>query len=151
LAYLLTVGFAAVLNWPTQYIENALVVCTDGTAWDAKGSGITFFSTSLYLEREELCGLCTKRSADGKSYSHCDYSEVSMKESAYRLEKIRYARKPSIEESVVTALIVAVTALVLLEVIRMTVSYILFGKAGKPFWWRAGKSTVSATKQSDDT
>jgi hypothetical protein len=133
--YLLTLLVTAALSWPTPSIDNALVVCRDGTTWDAAGSGIQFAGTDLHRPRKLLCGLCTKRTSDGTSYWHCDDAELVRQEEAYRLKNIQYAWHPSITESITTMISVAVAALIILEVMRMTSAYIFFGKPGKPFWW----------------
>jgi hypothetical protein len=133
--YLLTLLVTAALSWPTPSIDNALVVCRDGTSWDAARSGIRFSGTDLHGPRKLLCGLCTKRASDGKSYRYCDDADLVQQEEGYSLKNVQYVWNPSIIESITTLIRVAVVALFALEVMRMTSAYIFFGKPGKPFWW----------------
>jgi hypothetical protein len=129
--FLTTCGVAVVMNWPTKHhIENALVVCADGTSWDATGSGIRFVSTTADGYKAVLCGLCTKRASDGTSYRHCDSSEASRKNAVYRLEEIQYGWNPSITESMTTIALVAGAALLVLEVMRMPTAYIFLASLG---------------------
>ena len=122
--------------WPHKYIRNATVVCIDGMTWDATGSGIQFSGTDTYWPREKLCGLCTKRSADKKSYNHCTYAEVSQVSVPYRLEKIEYEWSPRIKTSIVASIIITLLGIVAMEVVRMTLSYVIWGRSRRPFWLR---------------
>jgi len=135
--FLITLGVVVLMYWPSKHhIENAVVVCADGTSWDATGSGIRFVNTTTDGYKTALCGLCTKRASDGTSYSLCDYSEALRKNAVYRLQEITYVWKPSIKESMTIIAIFAGAVLLVLEVMRMIAAYIFFGNPGEPFWWR---------------
>lgn len=58
---------AGYIGYSTHELSNATVHCRDGTSWNAK---------EIHNDYYALCGICTKRSADGVKYTECELGHV---------------------------------------------------------------------------
>lgn len=113
LAILITI-LAGFIGYSSRELSSATVKCKDGTSWDA---------TEIYWDSYALCGICTKRSADGSEYTECDYEDVDY--SAYEVVDKKYAWSWNM---VIYPLVVFIMGFGLVDFLRLAVVYIFSGR-----------------------
>ena len=64
--FFLVIVLAAYIGFSERKVISATLNCVDGTSWDA---------TKIYSDNSALCGLCNKRTSDGK-YEYCAYKDI---------------------------------------------------------------------------
>lgn len=105
---------AGFIGYSSRELISATVECKDGTSWDA---------TEIYWDSHALCGICTKRSADGSKYTECDYENMDY--SVYEVVDKKYAWSWNI---VIYPLVVFIVGFGLVDFLKLAVVYIFSGR-----------------------
>lgn len=105
---------AGFVGYSSRELISATVECKDGTSWDA---------TKIYWDSHALCGICTKRSADGSKYTECDYEDMDY--SVYEVVDKKYAWSWNVA---IYPLVVFIIGFGLVDFLRLAVGYIFSGR-----------------------
>ncbi len=103
------------LGWETRTPISATVRCKDGTEWSAIKDG-------RELDSSELCGICTRRSSDDKTYKECSYDNPNYFNS-YEIVDIQ----PDIAGILFPVIAFVVFAFAILKAVILSIIYIIAG------------------------
>jgi len=161
--FVLTIAATALFWWPTGYVTKATILCPNGSTREfsrrtypsyleeiaCKACGLSHdFAGHCRLphsvrevkdsQKKEMLrdfeGLPTEEQR--RVVQHPDFAWLKdFITGPFKLENAEYDYAPPLDEFGLAVFGTFLGVLLVLETTRMILSYILFGKAGRPFWW----------------
>lgn len=118
--------FTAYFTFDSKTLSNATLICNDGTTWSAMDPNYQ----TLELDTDQKCGLCNKRTNDGK-YNHCSYDDsYQMMYNSYEVKR-QYTKDNSFIAVIFYTAGVLFGGLIIVKTIAKLIVYILGGENKK--------------------
>ena len=121
LVVLVTLAFSWTM-YDTKTVIGATVQCKDGTKWNA-------FKNGEFIDGKDMCGLCTKRSADNKKYDSCSVMEWNF--DSYNVVDHKYRRTSNGTQIILYPAIFLLVSLLIVKGVSKGVVYIVAGSEEK--------------------